>query len=200
MNDEDREETVPENESLNALDRRLRRDRLVRQIRELGGIVGGLQDEPTEVELEFFEHILAWEIGPRSSHRIWLARAGEEFIPPAELDDASLEGELWRLIRALAVARVFFYHTDHLTDRELYEWIWCEVLPAECPDGARTEADANHWDLADSGSGDAGIWLRYYASKTERREWQREFPDNALPPHVARIRRRDHRLPERRET
>jgi hypothetical protein len=178
----------------------LRRDWLVERLRELGGEVGcSLSGDPSATELEFLEHTLAWETAPQSSNREWLKRQGMEFPPPFACDDARLPDELARLVRALATARVFLYHTDHLTDRELYERLSAEVLPAKCPDGARTEDDGFHWDFA-GGDGDMSLWLQYYAGPTERREWQREFPDGALPPRRRAPFDRDRHLPQREES
>lgn len=180
------------------VDRRIRRDRLREQIRELGGIVGGPEGgEVSDVELTFLERVVAWETGPRSSHRAWLARKGLTFVPPAELDGPGLTKELWRLIRGLARARVFLYHTNHLSDSELYARLWNEVLPAECPDFVRTIDDACHWDFADAGSGDDETWLRYYASPADRREWDRQFPGTPLPARRRPPYHRDRLLPKR---
>jgi hypothetical protein len=177
--------------------RRLRRDWLVEKIQELGGSVGvSPAEDPSDMELDFLERTLAWETAPRSSNRAWLKRRGAEFFPPFACDDARLAAELPRLIRALATARVFLHHTDHLSDRELYERLSSEVLTAECPDGTRTEQDGYHWDFAEGDAG-AEIWLQYYASPAERREWQRDFPEDALPPRKRAPFDRDRHLPQR---
>lgn len=179
-------------------DRQIWRERLTEQIRELGGLFSeSNQETVSEEELAFLEHVLAWETGPRSTHRAWLARHGWSFMPPAELAGRQIKKELWRLMAALAVARVFLYHTNHLSDAELYHRLWNEVLAGECPDGARTPADACHWDLADAGSGEESPWLRFYASEPERAEWGKDFPDTIMPDRCRPPCRRDHRLPQR---
>lgn len=183
---------------LQQIDRRIRRDQLREKIRELGGLVGGPEsDDVSEVELSFLEQVVAWETGPRSTHRAWLERRGKIFYPPAELDESQVGKELWRLIHALAEARIFLYHTNHLNDAELYRELWEEVLPADCPDGVRTPDDACHWDFASPGSNGEEIWLRYYASRAERREWSRDFPEAKLPKRERPRFHRDHRLPIR---
>jgi hypothetical protein len=183
---------------LSQIDRRIQRDQLREKIRELGGMAGGMDNgEVSEAELSFLERVVAWETGPRSSHRAWLARHGRSFVPPVELDGADLKTELWRLIRALAEARVFLYHTNHLTDAELYARLWTEVLQVECPDVARSRDDACHCDFADAGGAGEEIWLRFYANPAERAEWKREFPEITLPERRRPLFRRDHRLPRR---
>lgn len=88
-------------------------DSLKEQIREMGGVYGGADtEEVSDAELAFLEHVLAWETGPFSTHRAWLPRSERTFMPPAELFGPRMKTELWRLIRALAEARVFLYHTN----------------------------------------------------------------------------------------
>lgn len=186
-------------EKLARADRGIRRARLEAKIRELGGMLPPHgEDEPTsDLEIGFLERVIAWESEPRSTHRAWLARHGLSFVPPAELSGHALKRELWRLIEALAVARVFLYHTNHLSDAELYARLWAEVLAGECPDFARTIDDACHWDFADAGSGEEELWLRYHATPQERRDWKQWFPEVALTPRERVPYRRDHRLPVR---
>lgn len=177
-------------------DRLIRRDRLRQEIQDLGGLVGGANDEEvSEHELAFLERVVAWETGPRSTHRAWLARHGQNFVPPAELAGPRRGIELGRLIHALAGARVFLCRTDHLSDAELYTRLWSEVLPEECPDAARGPDDAWVWDFADAGSGAEDIWLRFYASPRERKDWRREFPSAPMPERQRPPYHRDHGLP-----
>lgn len=177
-------------------DRLIRREQMVKRIRELGGYVPELNgNDASEIELTFLARVLAWETGPSATHGEWLARQGLRFEPPDALPGERLASELSRLIEALALARVFLHHTDHLSDAELYARLWHEVLPAEAPDFARTPADACHWDFADPVAGHEQIWLMHYASESERQIWAEEFRDVILPPRKRPPYRRDHRLP-----
>lgn len=96
-------------ERLARADREIRRAQLKAKIRELGGVLPPRAgDEPaSDLEIGFWERVIAWETGPRSTHRDWLAQRGLHFMPPAELSGGALKRELWRLIEALAVARCF---------------------------------------------------------------------------------------------
>jgi hypothetical protein len=184
-------------------DRAIRRAQLEEKIRELGGLIGrpaGEREEVSDLELTFLERVIGWETGPFSTHRAWLERHGLGFIPPAELAGPRLKAELWRLIESLAaVARVFLYHTNHLSDAELYHKLWHEVLAGDAPDFARTPDDACHWDLADASGSDESLqtWLTFHATERKRVEWVRDFPDTVLPPRRRAPYRRDHRLPLR---
>jgi len=198
------DEEQPLDERLAQADREIQRAQLEEKIRELGGTLwrpGGDDAKTNEVELTFLNHVLAWETGPFSTHDAWLARHGLGFVPPAELEGRQLKTELWRLIESLAVvARVFIYHTNHLSDAELYARLWSEVLKGDGPDFARTPDDACHHDFADYGTGadeEARSWLEFYATEKERREWACDWPDTVIPPRRRAPFRRDHRLPVR---
>lgn len=187
-------------ERLARADRAIRRAQLEQKIRELGGLIpeSNPDADVSDIELEFLNHVIAWETGPFSTHCEWLARHGLIFATPEELRGRALKKELWRLIEALAVvARVFLYHTNHLSDAELYARLFHEVLDGDGPDFARTPDDACHWDFADAGSGEETLWLTFYADDQERKEWVQHFPDVVLPPKRRPPYRRDHRLPVR---
>lgn len=185
-------------------DRAIRRSRLDAKIRELSGIIGGPATESgdtSDLDVGFLERVIAWEEGPFSTHRAWLARQGFMFSSPESVEPSRLKHELWRSIESLAeVARVFLYHTNHLSDAELYAKIWSEVLENEGPDFARTQDDACHHDFADYSTGsaeDERTWLTFYASEDERREHLQNFPETQLPPRKCTPFRRNHRLPVR---
>lgn len=166
----------------------------------MGGIVGpmtrsGQPEADDAMVVSFLERALAWERGPQHSHRHWLERQGMFFAAPGTLQGEALATELGRLIDALVLARVFFEHTDHLSDAELYRRLWEEVLEETCPDAARTPDDMCHWDFAAAGTSGEQDWLIYYADEDERAEWAEAFPDEVLPPHRDPPYRRDERLP-----
>ena len=179
-------------------DRAIEREKLAEQIRAMGGIVPRAKgDDVSEIELTFLRRVVAWETGTCSTHREWLARRGLIFAPPGGLRGPLLTAELGRLLQGLAEARVFLYHTNHLSDAELYAVLWNKVLDESAPDFARTPDDGCHCDLAEAGAGDEGTWLTFYASEEERREWARDFPDIVLPARRFPPHRRDHLLPVR---
>jgi hypothetical protein len=162
----------------------------------MGGIVSApVGSEVSDFELTFLRRVIAWEKGPMSTHGEWLARHGWMFPPPERLNSAELKCELWRLIEALAMARVFLSHTNHLSDADLYSKLYHEVLPARAPDFARTTADACHWDFAEAGGSDDPLWLTYYASEEDRQDWKTAFPDVILPPRKVAPHPRDDQLP-----
>src|SRR5437016_3847029 len=115
--------------------------------------------------------------------------------PPSELDDTSLSLHLREVIGVLATLSCYLHDTDHLSDRELYGWLWTEGLREETPD---LSAIGGVWHLSAIGSGsdeDTTIYLRYYAGEQERCRWQQEFPRDPLPPQCAPPYDRDRHLP-----
>ena len=130
----------------------------------------------TAKENEFLASMLAWERAPVLPINAW-------FEPPLSMprpDDFSteLEGEdalhkvLWETIYRLFEKRIVLEFTDHLSDRELYQLIFRDILPSE----EKKIADIDsylHWDCADA-SRNPEIYLRYYASDQERLEWEEE--------------------------
>jgi len=150
-----------------------------------------VEELPTPVENEFLASMLAWERAP-------ILPIGQWFEPelklprPEELTEAQLHERLWDAIHKLYEKRIVLEFTDHLSDRELYCLIFRDILPS--PE-KKIDSPSNylHWDCADLG-GDADVWLRYYASPEERRNWLVDFdeplPPAETPPHPRQLPRR----------
>lgn len=128
-----------------------------------------------------------------------LLQAGMHVPAPETLDDAQLTVRLWEVIRGLARLRSFLYHTDHLSDRELYEVLWHDVLRESMPAMPIDDASAWHIDLTGSGGEeDNHDYLRYYADEDERRHWAEHWPDDVIPESAKPPYDRDRLLPSRR--
>lgn len=146
---------------------------------------------PTAKENEFLESMLAWERAPILPISQWFSP--ELVLPPHEsLDDEALHEALWDAIRRLYDVRVVLELTDHLSDRELYCLLIRDILPS--PE-KKIELPKNylHWHCLDDRD-DEAIWLTFYASDNERREWRRENgvqpPPKKAPPYPRRMPRR----------
>ena len=124
-----------------------------------------------------------------------LSDAGVALTEPDAVDDAALPSTLWQVIRALAAIRVFITQTDHLSDRELYEWLWREGLRHEIP-AVSDDASVWHVDVLGTWSQrDTTLFLKYYADEEWRSGWLAEFPDFDLPAHEDPPFDRDRHLP-----
>lgn len=147
---------------------------------------------------QFMGYVEAYEEAEWITSFDLLEQGGMELPSPEELDDSQLTIKLWEVIRGLAMLRMFLYSTDHLSDRELYEKLWHEVLREENPDMPFNDDAAYHIDLLGSGSGeDVELYLRYYADEDERDNWAHDWPTDVMPEHEALPYDRDRHLPAR---
>jgi hypothetical protein len=151
-----------------------------------------------ERQEQFWEHVAAFEEAKWITSFDQLVRSGIELPAPEELDDSQLSAKLWEVIRGLAMLRTFLYSTNHLSDRELYEELWHELLREETPDMPVNDDSAWHIDLVGNGSEqDNELYLRYYAVEEDRRRWAKDWPNDAMPEHEALPYDRDRHLPSR---
>ena len=156
------------------------------------------QEMSQDLREQFWEHVVAFEEAEWITSFDQLVQGGMELPAPEELDDSQLTVKLWEVIRGLAMLRMFLYNTDHLSDRELYEELWHEVLREENPDMPVNENSACHIDLVSSGSEeDIELYLRYYADEEDRQLWAKDWPNDAMPEHETPPYDRDRHLPAR---
>jgi hypothetical protein len=138
---------------------------------------------PTPVENKFLESMLAWERAPMVSIAGWFEPA-IAMQPACTLDDEQVHERLWETIERLFSQRIVLDFTDHLSDRELYTLIRRDILPATVK---RVDLPDNylHWDCSAIDGDEPTVWLRYYATEQERRQWAveegRELPPREVP-------------------
>jgi len=174
----------PASEDEANVDREIRIDKMKRELDDLTGgsmISGDFGEISPSLEEVFLMRVCEFE---KASDDTNFNRVQREIVmtPPTELDDASLHAKLQEVLLVLAKIRCFLEHTDHLSDRELYTWLWTDALREETPDLSQL---GGAWHMSPIGScddKDMAIFLKYYASENERRQWQEECPSDALPP------------------
>ena len=160
------------------VDREIRIERMKRELEELAGgpmISGSFGDVPPELEEIFLERACEFEKAELDTNFNRLVQRGIEMVPPAELDDSNLHAKLQEVLQALAEMRCFLHDTDHLSDRELYTWMWTDGLREETPDMAQL---GGAWHTSPIGScteENIAVHLTYYANKKERRRWKKNF-------------------------
>ena len=146
---------------------------------------------------EWERHMRAVDDGPFTTDFDKLIQRGVQLPEPEALDDAALTTKLWEVINALAMLRTFVERTDHLSDRELYEFLWKRGLREETPVEPLNATEAFHLDvLGGCSDEDLQLNLRYYADDDERRDWAKDWPDDPMPPHEDLPFDRDRHLPE----
>ena len=180
------------------VDRGIRIEKMKRELEELSGgsfVSGAFGEVSPELEEIFLERVCEFEKADYHTNFNRLVERGVEMVPPAELDDISLAAKLREVLCGLAAIRSFLHDTDHLSDRELYTWLWTDGLREETPDMARL---GGAWHTSPIGScteEDLAVHLTYYANKKERLRWKKEFPNDRLPPHHPLPYNRDKNLP-----
>jgi hypothetical protein len=183
------------------VDREIRIEKMKRDLEEIAGgnmFSGSLGPVPLAMEEAFLEQVLAYEQAEFDTHFNRLVRRGIVMPPAAELDDATLSAKLAEVVHKLGELHCFLYDTDHLSDRELYDWLLTSGLRDESPDISGMPGGA--WNTSPIGAGsaeDTPIWLKYYACEEDRRRWQLDFPDDAMPAHESPPFDRDRHLPKR---
>ncbi len=160
--------------------------------------MGFAPDCPDEIAEKFLESVLAVEEQRERPLFEALKESGVELPPPGDLEGANLNAKLWEVIRAMALSGVYLSHTDHLSDRALYERLWSDTLRERMILMPQDRDFACHIDLIGSGSEeDIQLYLKHYADEESRREWALDRPADVISAHEPTPYDRDRHLPSR---
>jgi hypothetical protein len=171
--------------------------KLRQEVEKLGGGTMSLESMPADMEEEFLRHVLEYESAEPISLLRLLENAGLAVPPPDQFDDEHLAIKLKEIIERMASLGAYLLHTDHLSDRGLYEYLFHDGLREEAVLFPENPSYAYMIDLTGSGSEeDNQIYLKYYADEAYRRQWANDWPDDALPEHEAPPFDRDRFLPQ----
>jgi len=193
---------VDDPNELNKTDQKIRINELKERIKEVTGHETEFHKEtdvPPEVEEQFLEQVLAYETAPTTSAVEQLEKAGLKLPPPGGLKDEELPALLKTIFERMAARHMYVTSTNHLSDRELYERLYSDVLKEEMPEMPELPAGGGGWcfDMIGSGSEeDTALWLRYYADEETRQRWRKDYPDEKIPPHEDPPHARDRTLPQ----
>lgn len=171
--------------------------KLRQELEKLGGSAMSLESMPADMEEEFLRQVLEYETAePISLFRL-LENTGVEIPAPDQLDDASLGVKLSEIVERMASLGAYVLHTNHLTDRELYTYLYVEALREEAVLFPENPSYAYMIDLTGSGSEtDNQLYLKYYADEEHRKRWAQDWPDDPMPEHEDPPFDRDRFLPQ----
>lgn len=172
-------------------------NKLRAELEKLGGSTSTLESMPADMEEEFLRHVLEYETAEQISLLRLLENSGLEVPPPESLDDNTLKTKLKELIDRMASVGSYLLHTNHLSDRNLYEYLYHEALREETVLFPENPSYAYMIDLTGSGSEDDNqTYLKYYADEEYRRQWANDWPDDRMPEHEEPPFDRDRFLPQ----
>jgi len=152
---------------------------------------------PADMEEEFLRHVLEYETAePISLFRL-LENSGLKLLVPGSLTDDDLTPKLKETIERMSSLGAYLLHTNHLSDRELYAYLYNDGLREEAVLFPENPSYAYMIDLTGSGSEeDNQIYLKYYADAEHRIQWALDWPDDIIPDHEDPPFDRDRHLPQ----
>ena len=171
--------------------------KLRQELEKLGGSTLSLESMPPDLEEEFLRHVLEYETAePISLFRL-LENAGVEIPALADLDQGGITTKLHEIIQQMASLGAYLLHTNHLSDRQLYEYLYNDGLREEAVLFPENPSYAYMIDLTGSGSEeDNQIYLKHYADEEHRKQWAHDWPDDRMPDHQDPPFDRDRSLPQ----
>lgn len=178
-------------------DQEARIAKLREEVEKRGGNTLSLDSMPADMEEEFLRHVLEYESAEPISLLQLLNNSGLAVSAPDELDDETLTRRLKEIIERMASLGAYLMHTNHLSDRALYEYLYHDGLRAEAVLFPENPSYAYLIDLTGSGGDeDNHTYLKYYADEKYRRDWANDWPDDHLPDHEEPPFDRDRFLPQ----
>jgi hypothetical protein len=172
-------------------------NKLRAELEKIGGSTSTLESMPADMEEEFLRHVLEYETAQQISLLRLLENSGFEVPAPETLDDDALKIKLKELIDRMASLGAYVLHTNHLSDRELYEYLYHTALREETVLFPENPSYAYMIDLTGSGSEDDNqTYLKYYADEQYRRRWAHDWPNDPMPEHEEPPFDRDRFLPQ----
>jgi hypothetical protein len=177
-------------------DQNKRIEKLRQELEALGGSTISLESMPADMEEEFLRHVLEYETAQPTSLFHLLENSGVEIPAPDQLD-TNLTLKLLEIIQRLATLGAYLLHTNHLSDRELYDYLYHDGLREEAVLFPENPSYAYMIDLTGSGSEEDNlIYLKHYADDEHRKQWAHDWPDDPIPPHEDPPFNRDSSLPQ----
>lgn len=178
-------------------DQETRIAKLREELEKLGGSTTTLESMPADMEEEFLRHVLEYETAEPISLSSLLENSGLDIPAPDQLDNTALAVKLKEVIDRMATLGAYLLHTNHLSDRELYKYLYHDALREEAVFFPENPSYAYMIDLiGNSSDEDNQTYLKYYADEEDRKQWAHDWPDDPLPQHEDPPFDRDSTLPQ----
>lgn len=172
-------------------------ERMRAEIERLGGTFSADDEMPADLEEEFLKQVLEYEQAQPTTLFRLLQNAGFEIPPPNALADDQVGAKLLELIERMASLGAYLLNTNHLSDRDLYQYLYDDGLREEAMLFPENPGYAYMIDLTGSGSAeDMQIYLKYYADEDFRARWAKDWPEDPMPIHEDPPFDRDRMLPQ----
>jgi hypothetical protein len=167
------------------------------ELEKLGGSAMSLESMPADMEEEFLRQVLEYETAEPISLFHLLENSGLA-IPAADtLDQDALRIKLNEITERMASLGAYLLHTNHLSDSELYDYLYHDGLREEAVLFPENPSYAYMIDLTGSGSDEDNLtYLKYYADEEHRLQWSHDWPDDPMPEHEDPPFDRDRFLPQ----
>ena len=167
------------------------------ELEKLGGTAMQLIEMPADFEEEFLRQVLEYETREPISLFCLLENSGLSIPAPDAVDNDALSIKLNEIVERMASMGAYLLHTNHLCDRELYDYLYRDGLREEAVRFPENPSYAYMIDLTGSGSDeDNEPYLKYYADEEHRRRWANDWPDDPIPEHKDPPFDRDRFLPQ----
>jgi len=171
--------------------------KLRQEVEKLGGSTMSLESMPADMEEEFLRHVLEYETAEPISLFQLIENSGLQIPAPDDLGPEALTTKLSEIIARMASLGAYLLHTNHLSDRALYEYLYHDGLREEAVLFPENPSYAYMIDLTGSGSHeDNQVFLKYYADEKYRQQWATDWPDDPMPEREVPPFDRDRFLPQ----
>jgi hypothetical protein len=153
-----------------------------------------------DIKERILESILSMEEAQERPLFDYLEEAGVSLPQPETLNDAQVHDKLWEVVQAMAELNQYLYNTDHLSDRQLYEALWNDILRESEFINPDDDCSAGYIDILGGCSEEDSLnRLKYYAEEDERDSWAEQYPEDSIPDHEDPPFDRDRHLPGPRD-
>ncbi|MEP6920402.1 MAG: hypothetical protein ABI967_04690 [bacterium] len=177
-------------------DQEKRLESLRAELAGMGGTFSAQAEIPGDLEEEFLRRVLDYEKAQPITLLQLLSNAGLIVPSPDDLDDGDLTVKLWEIIERLSSIGAYILNTNHVSDRQLYEYLYKDAMREEATLFPENPTFGFMIDLTGSGSDeDTQLFLKYYASDDYRERWARDWPEDSMPKREDAPFDRDSRMP-----